>query len=221
VTGYGKVVISSSGNRNRIVELKTTLTVPPEPAPFGILFLWPGLQPVPDSPTFLPIDDGVLQPVLTWGDSCAPNDQPPVYSTWWISAQYVNTVGNQPDFMGCLGGPGISVNVGDTLEIDMRLTGMVWRQNVTDLQTGESASFSKDMMGQAMNEADFVIEEDASAPVSIVVFSDTTITFASPDDADCKLTQRGQTDYVSVPEPSADGTSCYVQQMILRAEGIP
>jgi hypothetical protein len=75
-------------------------------------------------------------------------------------------------------------------------------------------------MNQAQNLAYFVIEEYSSAPVSEVIFTDTTITFASPDSGDCKLAMRGQTDYVSVPVPSSDGRSCAIQEIILRAQGI-
>ena len=131
--------------------------------------------------------------------------QPRAYSTWWISGQYVNTFGNDPGYTGCQGGPVMSVDVGDTLNIDMALAGTVWTQTVTDVQTGQSVSYSLDMMNQAQNLAYFVIEEYSSAPVSDGVFTDTTITFGSPDGADCKLTMRGQNDYVSVPSrPATD-----------------
>jgi hypothetical protein len=91
---------------------------------------------------------------------------------------------------------------------------------VTDQQTGEKVSYSIDMLGQAQNLAYFVIEEYSSAPVSEVIFTDTTLTFATADAADCKLTARGQTDYVSVPVPSSDGLTCSIAEIILRAEGI-
>jgi hypothetical protein len=218
VTGYGLVRLSAS-SQNQIVRLQTTLTVPPEPAATGTLFLWPGLQP--GGANLLPIDNGVLQPVLTWGRSCAPGTQPKAYSTWWISAQYVNTYGKAAGYTGCSGGPVMSVNVGDALTIDMTLAGTVWNQVVTDVQSGMSVSFSKDMMAQSQNAAFFDIEEYSASPVSVVVFSDTTLTFGSPGAADCKLGMRGQTDFVSVPQPSADGLRCSVAQIVLRAQGIP
>ena len=217
VTGYGTVLISSS-SKNQIVRLLTTLVVPAEPPPSGTLFLWPGLQP--DGTNYDPIDNGVLQPVLTWGPSCAPGKQPRAYSTWWISGQYVNTNGSDPGYTGCQGGPAMSVEVGDTLNIDMALAGTVWTQTVTDAQTGQSVSYSIDMMNQSQNLAYFVIEEYSSAPVSEVIFTDNTIMFGSADGADCKLTMRGQNDYVSVPIPSSDGRSCAIQEIILRAQGI-
>jgi hypothetical protein len=76
------------------------------------------------------------------------------------------------------------------------------------------------MMNQAQNLAYFIIEEYSSAPVSEVVFTGTTITFGSPDAGDCKLAMRGQNDYVTVPVPSADGRSCAIQAIILKAQGI-
>ena len=217
VTGYGTVLISSS-TKSQIVRLQTTLVVPAEPPPSGTLFLWPGLQP--DGANYDPIDNGVLQPVLTWGPSCAPGKQPRAYSTWWISGQYVNTNGSDPGYTGCEGGPVMSVEVGDTLNIDMALAGTVWTQTVTDAETGQSVAYSIDMMNQAQNLAYFVIEEYSSAPVSEVIFTDNTIMFGSADSADCKLTMRGESDYVSVPVPSSDGRSCAIREIILRAQGI-
>jgi len=217
VTGYGTVLFSAN-SKNQIIRLQTTLVVPPEPPPSGTLFLWPGLQP--NGANYDPIDNGVLQPVLTWGSSCAPGKQPRAYSTWWISGQYVNTFGSAAGYTGCQGGPIMSVGVGATLNIDIALAGTLWTQTTTDMQAGQSVTYSIDMMNQAQNLAYFVIEEYSSAPVSAVVFTDTTITFGSPDAADCKLTMRGQNDYVSVPVPSADGRSCAIDQIILRAQGI-
>ena len=51
-----------------------------------------------------------------------------------------------------------------------------------------------------------------------MIFTNSTITFAAPDAADCKVYMRGQTDYVSVPVPSSDGRTCSIQQMNLRAQ---
>jgi hypothetical protein len=218
VTGYGTVLISTKSSVP-IVRLQTTLLVPPEPPASGTLFLWPGLQP--NGANFEPIDNGVLQPVLTWGPSCAPGKQPRAYSTWWISGQYVNTFGSDPGYTGCLGGPILSVEVGDTLDIDMALAGTIWTQTITDEQTGQSVAYSIDMMNQAQNLAYFVIEEYSAAPVSEVVFTDTTLTYGAADAGDCKLNTRGQNDFVSVPVASSDGRACAIQEIILRAQGIP
>jgi len=217
VTGYGTVLLSVKAS-NQIIRLQTTMTVPAEPPASGTLFLWPGLQP--NGANFNPINNGVLQPVLTWGPSCAPGKQPRAYSTWWISGQYVNTNGSYTGYTGCLGGTIMAVEVGDTLNIDMSLVGTVWTQTVTDAQTGESVTYSIDMMNQAQNLAYFVIEEYSSAPTMDVIFTGTTLTYGSADSADCKLAMRGQTDFVSVPVPSSDGKSCAVQEIILRAQGV-
>ena len=55
-----------------LVRLQTKLTVPTKPPPTGTVFLWPGVQPLRGGPNFAPVNNGVLQPVLTWGSSCAP-----------------------------------------------------------------------------------------------------------------------------------------------------
>ena len=218
VTGYGTVMIMAN-SRQQIVRLQTTMVVPPKPPAQGTLFLWPGLDP--DGANFDPINNGVLQPVLTWGSSCAPGTQPRAYSTWWISAQYVNTNGNVSGYTGCQGGPVMSVNVCDTLDMDIALSGTVWTQTVLDVQTNQTVTYSIDMKNQAQNLAYFVIEEYSSAPVSEVIFTNTTITFGAPDAADCKVNMRGQNDYVSTPVASSDGLECSIEQIILRAQGIP
>jgi hypothetical protein len=217
VSGYGSVLIAANAS-NEIVRLHTTLVVPPEPPPSGTLFLWPGLDP--NGANFNPINNGVLQPVLTWGSSCAPGTQPRPYSTWWISSQYVNTNGNVSGYTGCSGGSVMSVNVCDTLDMDIQLSGTVWTQTVTDTQTNRTVTYSIDMKSQSQNLAYFVIEEYSSAPVSEVIFTDTTITFASSVAADCKVNTRGQNDYVSTPVASSDGLTCSISQIILRAQGI-
>jgi hypothetical protein len=217
VSGYGSVLIWAKSPR-QIVRLQTTMVVPPKPPASGTLFLWPGLDP--DGLNFLPIDNGVLQPVLTWGPSCAPGTQPRAYSTWWISGQYVNTNGSVSGYTDCNGGPIMSVNVCDTLIMDIALSGTVWTQTITDEQTTQTVTYSIDMQNQAQNLAYFVIEEYSSAPVSEVIFTDTTLTFDSADAADCRVNSRGQSDYVSTPTASSDGLQCSIQQIILRAQGI-
>ena len=217
ITGYGTVLISANSPK-LIVRLQTAMVVPPEPPKSGTLFLWPGLQP--NGANFDPINNGVLQPVLTWGPSCAPGKAPASYSTWWISGQYVNTNGSQTGYTGCNGGTIMSVAVGDKLDMDISLSGTIWTQTVTDERTSMSVAYSIDMMNQAQNLAYFVIEEYSSAPVSEVIFTDTIITFGSADAADCKLSMRGQNDYVSVPVASSDGLTCTIQEIILRAQGI-
>lgn len=122
----------------QIVRLQTTMVVPPKPPASGTLFLWPGIDP--DGANFDPINNGVLQPVLTWGPSCAPGTQPLDYSTWWISGQYVNTNGNVSGYTGCDGGPIMSVNVCDTLNMDIALAGTVWTQTITDVQTNQTVT---------------------------------------------------------------------------------
>ena len=98
---------------NTYVSFTSTLTVPPvpdyqmnganQPATY---FLWPGLQPNSNSANLLPINNGVLQPVLSYGPACSPGapKQQAAYNGWYISAQYVNTNTQQSGFSGCLGG---------------------------------------------------------------------------------------------------------------------
>lgn len=221
VTGYGLVEVDVNPD-NRIVGLQTTLMVPPVPPESGTLFLWPGLQPQLGGANYDPIGNGVLQPVLAWGSSCAPGTQPAVYSTWWISAQYLDTSGSDPAHSGCYGGPVMPAPVATPLLLTMKLSGAIWEQTVTTEggAAQSSVGFDEDLAGQAQNRAEFVIEGYSAAPVSDVIFNDTTITFAWPDFVDCAVARRGHNDFVSTPEPSSDGTRCFIKEIVLRAKGI-
>jgi hypothetical protein len=218
VNGYGDVEFNIS-TQTQVVGLHTTLTVPAKPPASGTLFLWPGLQPLPGGKNYNPIGNGVLQPVLTWGGTCAPT-APNSYASWWISGQYVNTYASDQGHTGCLGGQGMDVAVGDPLDIAMTLSGTVWNQTVVDRQTGNMATFAIDMDGQAQDWAIFTIESDGSEPISDVVFTSTTLTLAAADSAGCQPSTRGQDDYFAAPQSSTDGKSCCVSKIILRAKGV-
>lgn len=219
VTGHGFVELDATF-LNHIVGLETALTVPAEPPLHGTLFLWPGLQPALWGEGYEPIGNGVLQPVLAWGTSCAPGQQPATYSTWWISGQYFDDTGQDPAHHGCYGGPIMPAAVGESLHLTLTLSGTVWTQTVVGNggQVPPSVSFDEDLVGQSQNRALFVIEGYSCEPVSDVVFTDTTITFDSPDLADCSVVQRGVDDFVSTPEPSSDGTRCFIKTIILRPQ---
>ena len=218
---YGFVgMFSPSIPSSQIISLKTTLTVPSKPPASGTLFLWPGIEPVPSGTNYLPIGEGVLQPVLTWGPSCAPGTQPANYSTWWVSAQYVNTLGSDPGFMGCYGGQIMSVNVGDSLVMTMTLNGAIWTQTVLDTQTGQSVSYSDNLGGQEQYFSIFRIEEYSSAPVTPVVLTNTSIVYSVPSANPCYFTDVGLTDSVTGITQSSDGTTCSIQSIVLRGQGI-
>ncbi|HEY1754490.1 MAG TPA: hypothetical protein VGG72_03785, partial [Bryobacteraceae bacterium] len=88
----------------------------------AVLYLWPGLNPTGGSVHLMPINIGLLQSVLTWGtdQNCAPlSQEPPAFSSWWISALYVNTA--EPGYVGCFSGDSMLVNPGDVLLIGMTL----------------------------------------------------------------------------------------------------
>jgi len=220
---YGWVRLGVSANP--IVEFDTTMIVPEAPAASGTLFLWPGLQPLRGGANFAALDNGVLQPVLTWGPTCAPNSPTQSYKSWWISGQYVNTYitsssANYNQYHDCHGGPGMNVAIGDTLDMRFVLSGTDWTQTVTNRHNGQSVSYTLDMLGQAQASAEFVIEEYNSMPVSDVVFTSSVITFAAPAKSACQPAQRGPNDYFSAPRASADGLRCCIGKIILRADGV-
>ena len=135
------------------------MTIPPLPSlEWQTLFLWPGLQPRPGARNYLPIDNGVLQPVLTWGPSCAPNPTGLNENGWWISSQYVNTFGKFDGYTGCLGGSRILVKPGDSIKMVMQLEGANWIQSVENQNTNQFANFTIDMKGQDQTWAEWVME---------------------------------------------------------------
>ena len=117
------------------------------------VFIWPGLQP--DGPArkcYYPINNGVLQPVLTYGNSCAPK-KPMDVEQWWISGQYVNTdldckhVPNQfasvcDDYFQCHGGEFLTVMPGQEIETNMtyKPSDDTWMQTINS--DGQTRTYS-------------------------------------------------------------------------------
>ncbi len=219
VRGYGSVQIQVP-TAAQILGLHTVLAVPAAPPPSGTLFLWPGLQPLPKSTNFSPIGNGVLQPVLTWGGTCAPTAPSNPFASWWISAQYVNTYAKYMGHTGCNGGQGMDVAAGDSLDITMSLTGTVWKQVVVDVQTGKQATYDIDMLGQSQDWAIFSIEGYNQESVADVVFTSTTLTMSAPQTSSCQPNVRGTNDYFATPTTSSDGLTCCISRIILRSQGV-
>ena len=129
--------------------------------------------------------------------------------------EYVNTFLSAaspyyPSYGGCHGGPGMDVQVGDTLVIPMTLGVENWVQTVTDARTGTAVTYSIDMLYELQDVAEFFIEEHSQQPVSDVIFTSTTLAFASSDPDACRPSVRGATDYFSAPIASIDGLHCCI-----------
>jgi hypothetical protein len=137
-----------------------------------------------------------------------------------VSAQYVNTFGSDPGYTGCLGGDGMNVQVGDALQMVMTLNGTSWHQTVTDTVSKQAVSYDIDMLGQAQNYAEFVIEIYTENPAADVVFTANTITFANAEPTACQPTTRGINDFFTNPKVSADGKVCTIDRLVLRAQGV-
>ena len=204
VSGYGLVEIVSPDD-DPIVALTTTLRVPPTPPASGTVFLWPSLLPSAKGANFLPIDDGILQPVLTWGPTCAPGSPASSYASWWVSAQYVNTIGDAAGFTGCQGGTGMNAPVGDVLTMRMWLAGTTWNQTTTSAQTGQTVSYAIDLRGQSQNYAEFTIEVATSKSKSRRCRSSSrprVLTFQYAAPASCQPFARGASDDYTAPRVS-------------------
>ena len=209
---------------NRYTRLQTTLEVPAKPNGNSTLFMWPGLEPLENvSMNFAPIGRGVLQPVLTWGSSCAPGSRAGA-NNYWISAMYVNISAQDRMYLGCFGGKVMDVKIGDKLYMDMFLKedGTTWSQVVTNLSNNQTVDFDIDLKKQDQNWALFEIETASSTlPSSDVIFTDSVLTLANPEPESCEPDSFGPMDYYSAPIISADGTKCCFERIVLREQGVP
>jgi hypothetical protein len=201
---------------NAITSMKTTLLVPKKPTAMQVLFIWPGLQ-CNNAQDPARIGNGILQPVLTWGPSCAPKLPSSFYSSWWISGMYVNVSTAAAGPSGCAGGDFISTEVGDLLQMDISVKGTAWTQTILDLSTMKSVDFTIDLKGQEQNWATWAIEIPAGETIMFtdqVVYTDSVLTFKSPVTS-CQPSERGPNDSFTAPVLSTDGLSCCYDKIIL------
>jgi hypothetical protein len=78
------------------------------------------------------------------------------------------------------------VSPGDVLLIDMALNAAtgVWLQTIIDANTDQTVTFSINLQGQGQNWVFFAIEQWYGETITTpLVFSNSTITFLSPDTA--------------------------------------
>ena len=164
----GPVVSMSVPIGNSILMLQSSFLVPSglNIPKLQTVFIWPGLSPN-SGKNFLPLGQGVLQPVLTRGPSCAPHSVS-VNNGWWISGQYVNST--NPNFfhkaMVCLGGKAMKLSPGDDLTATIQFVGGEWVQTIADFTKMETTSYTLSLSKlaktpdatQAQHVAYFVIE---------------------------------------------------------------
>lgn len=215
--GNGNTNLRTSG-AVEVVNWKGTMTVPDKPAPErGTLFLWPGLQPLQMDNV---VGYGVLQPVLSWGLSCADMNRT-TYDQWWISTVYVGTTPGSWTNISCKGGESMDVEIGDKLDIDMNLEGTVWKNRVTNRSNGMTVTFDYDLKGQKQQWLLHQIElKGQTKPVDDVIFTDVVVTLSDSQPNSCYPSETGANDYFSPPRASADGKTCCFSKIILRAAGI-
>ncbi|KAJ3073641.1 hypothetical protein HDU99_001866 [Rhizoclosmatium hyalinum] len=215
---------------NQFTNLTSTITVPPVPPTptedHATYFLWPGIQPGTNGNKFLPIDNGVLQPVLTFGPTCAPNQTPQMqksnYAGWAVSAQYVNTFGKYPGYMDCLGGPFMDVQPGDNLVMEISLIPGTtrWYQKVTVAGTKKSVDYTIDMLGQGQGVAEWIMElYGLAVPFDYTVRDIYLEVEKSGDEAFCKEPFNSDFRNVTCATPvlSKDGKKCMVSSCTYKA----
>lgn len=205
---------------NEIVSFKTTLVVPKTPTAKQTLFIWPGLQSRDGAADPGRVGNGVIQPVLTWGGSCAPK-QPsrPFDAGWWIAGMYVNVSTGAAGPSGCAGGDYVSTSLGDWLEIDMFAKDKLSAQSIKNVQTGMKADFTIDLKGQVQNEAMWLIEVPSGTsvrPAEDTIWLQNVLTFAKPVTS-CQPRSKGSADYFSAPTLSPDGLHCCWDKIVLKA----
>jgi hypothetical protein len=205
---------------NQILDFKTTLQVPKQPTSMQTLFIWPGLQSRDGAADPAGIGNGVLQPVLTWGGSCAPKSPQNIYDEWWISGMYVNVTSGAAGASGCAGGEYLDTQVSDLLDIDMAVMGTNWIQTISNQRTMKTVDFSIDLKGQVQNDAMWIIEVpsgESIRPNEDTVWTQNVLTFSMPVTS-CQPDQAGGSDYFSAPVLSKDGLHCCWDKIILRAD---
>jgi hypothetical protein len=207
---------------NQIVAVQTTLTVPPiPPIPSNgyPLFIWPGLVPVSTSLNYAPVGHGLLQPVLGWGDSCGYATEPAAFQSWWVQPYYYNGDATSPVY-GCRFGNAMAVNPGDSLieDIQLDLSTGIWTQSVTDVNTQKSITWTINLSMQNQNHMLFMIEAPTGVQINTpVTFTDTTITFETPDTTGVCTNAAGAKEMfvITPPTPANSGTQCHIASMLL------
>jgi hypothetical protein len=197
---------------NEVLSFKTTLQVPKPPTQRQTLFIWPGLQSRDGAADPNRVGNGVLQPVLTWGPSCAPEAPPDPYAGWWIAGMYVK--------FGCEGGDYLTTELGDLLEIDMFLKDEKWETTIRNVMQDKTVDFTMDLQGQVQNEVMWLTEvPDGSSirPVDDVIWTQNVLTFKEPEET-CQPNRIGSNDYFSAPTLSPDGLHCCWDKIIMRSE---
>ena len=215
---YGAVKYLSASS-NPIVSLKTTLQVPKTPMSKQTLFIWPGLQCRGASDPGR-VGNGILQPVLTWGPSCAPKAPKDGYAAWWMAAMYVNVSSSAAGPSGCAGGDYMDTQVGDPLFIDMSLKDSKWTQTIVNMRTMKAVDLTSDLKGQVQNWATWAVEVpsgESIKPVEDTIFTQNVLSFTNPVTT-CQPNQAGGSDYYSAPVLSPDGLHCCYDKIILRAD---
>ncbi|HTU60552.1 MAG TPA: hypothetical protein VMF89_19005 [Polyangiales bacterium] len=202
---------------NTVSRFVTTLHVPKQPSSRSTLFIWPGLQHSGGADPGR-VGNGVLQPVLTWGPSCARSAPPSAtsYSSWWVSAMYVNVSTSAAGPTGCAGGDSMDVAVGDRLVMDFFVKDNEWTQEVTNLSNMKKIDFTIDLKGQDQNWVIWDIEVPSQArPAEDTIFEKSVLTFTEPVES-CQPTSAAEVDYFSAPVKSPDGKSCCFEKLILK-----
>jgi hypothetical protein len=241
-TAYGNTPITQSGNiifyraaievptPNQIIGFQTTTVAPPLPASSSIsgayIAYWPGLEPLTNSVNYLPTNGGVLQPALLFVGA--------VSTGWGANSSYYNSNGIPPIVEGAMGNSaavgddnfnnpgdpnGFTVLPGDVVAEDMVLdqTTGYWTVNLTDTTSNQSNTLVINMQGQGQNYALFAMEIGYGLPVTNpVIFTNSTLTFASPDTTGICTSSGPSNNYVTTP-PTLDstGTKCSIAEVIL------
>jgi hypothetical protein len=163
---------------------------------------------------------GVLQPVLTWGTSCAQMASTG-FDHWWISGVYVGTTPGSWNNISCKGGDVLKVETGDKLDLELVLNGTHWIQNIKNLKNDQKVDFTTDLKGQKQQWLIYDIElKSSTKPVDDVIFSSVVVKLSASQPNACVPQQKGSQDYFASPRVSADGKTCCISKLILRASGV-
>lgn len=106
-------------------------------------------------------------------------------------------------------------------EHQTELNGTSWLQPITNRSNGKTVSFAHDLKGQKQQWLLHQIElKGQTKPVADVIFTNIVAKMSDSQPMSCAPSETGMNDWYAPARASADGKTCCIAKIILRASGI-
>jgi hypothetical protein len=103
----------------------------------------------------------------------------------------------------------------------MALQGTTWVQTITNRSNNKTVTFSHDLKGQKQQWLLNQIElKGSTKPVDDVIFTNVVAKLSDSQAKSCAPSETGTNDWYAPPRASADGKTCCISKIILRASGV-